>query len=210
MMRCRYGVRSHKIDFSEFCKYAHFQAELLINYYFMQVYKDFQSFKDEYNNSEKMILAIAVNVTTIHAVSYKSKRYFFNHKNSCRDNVILEYICWMRNNANHRAGESKKLQLYNLRTRHKEYFEALESSNLPFNIERDDFDIESIKANTLHKNIYDTQYKSKESFKKLFVAYKKEKGFYEWRFVENFDEMIITLTDFFKQLMGKLITIDKF
>jgi|GEM_PF-2474070 len=34
MMRYRYGTRSHKIDFFEFCKYAHFQAEMLLNYFY--------------------------------------------------------------------------------------------------------------------------------------------------------------------------------
>lgn len=33
MMRFRYGTRSHKIDFKEFCKYAHFQLEALVNDY---------------------------------------------------------------------------------------------------------------------------------------------------------------------------------
>jgi hypothetical protein len=33
MMRFRYGTRSHKADFMEFCKYAHFQLEGLVNYF---------------------------------------------------------------------------------------------------------------------------------------------------------------------------------
>ena len=33
MMRYRYGTRSHKSDFVEFCKYAHFQIEALTNYF---------------------------------------------------------------------------------------------------------------------------------------------------------------------------------
>lgn len=31
MMRYRYGCRSHKADFVEYCKYAHFQLETLVN-----------------------------------------------------------------------------------------------------------------------------------------------------------------------------------
>lgn len=31
MMRYRYGTRSHKVDFYEFCKYAHYQLEALAN-----------------------------------------------------------------------------------------------------------------------------------------------------------------------------------
>ena len=37
MLRYRYGTRSHKIDFYEFCKYAHFQAESLLNYIYEPV-----------------------------------------------------------------------------------------------------------------------------------------------------------------------------
>lgn len=37
MMRYRCGTRSHKADFDEFCKYAHFQLEGLANY-FMEVW----------------------------------------------------------------------------------------------------------------------------------------------------------------------------
>ncbi len=34
MMRFRYGTRYHEIDFDEFCRYAHFQVEMLLNYYY--------------------------------------------------------------------------------------------------------------------------------------------------------------------------------
>lgn len=37
MMRYRYGTRSHKTDFYEYCKYAHFEFEALTNY-FMEVW----------------------------------------------------------------------------------------------------------------------------------------------------------------------------
>lgn len=35
MMRYRYGTRSHKVDFYEFCKYAHYQLEALTNEFFI-------------------------------------------------------------------------------------------------------------------------------------------------------------------------------
>lgn len=34
MMRYRFGTRSHKIDFPEFCRYATLQIEMLVNYYY--------------------------------------------------------------------------------------------------------------------------------------------------------------------------------
>ena len=38
MMRFRYGTRYHEIDFDEFCRFAHLQAEMLLNYYYYQYY----------------------------------------------------------------------------------------------------------------------------------------------------------------------------
>ena len=34
MLRYQFGTRSHKVDFLEFCRFAHLQTEMLINYYF--------------------------------------------------------------------------------------------------------------------------------------------------------------------------------
>ena len=34
MMRFRYGTRYHAISFDEFCRYAHLQAEMLLNYFY--------------------------------------------------------------------------------------------------------------------------------------------------------------------------------
>ncbi len=34
MLRYRYGLRGHKTDFSEFCRYVQLQAEMVLNYYF--------------------------------------------------------------------------------------------------------------------------------------------------------------------------------
>ena len=34
MLRFRYGTRDHKIKFSEFCRYAQLQAEMLLNYFY--------------------------------------------------------------------------------------------------------------------------------------------------------------------------------
>lgn len=34
MLRYRYGLRGHKTDFSEFCRYVQLQAEMVLNYYY--------------------------------------------------------------------------------------------------------------------------------------------------------------------------------
>ena len=39
MLRYQFGTRSHKVDFLEFCRYAHLQTEMLINYNLETVFK---------------------------------------------------------------------------------------------------------------------------------------------------------------------------
>lgn len=38
MMRYKYGLRGHKIDFAEFCRFIILQAELILNYYYYKNY----------------------------------------------------------------------------------------------------------------------------------------------------------------------------
>ena len=47
MLRYEYGTRSHKIDFSEFCRYAVLQIEMLVNYYFETKYPNIDAIIDE-------------------------------------------------------------------------------------------------------------------------------------------------------------------
>lgn len=45
MLRYRYGLRSHKIDFKEVCRYAIMQEELLLNYFYISHFKSFDEMK---------------------------------------------------------------------------------------------------------------------------------------------------------------------
>lgn len=45
MLRFRLGVRSHQVDFKEVCRYAIFQEELLINYYYSVFFKTLEEVK---------------------------------------------------------------------------------------------------------------------------------------------------------------------
>ena len=45
MLRYRYGVRSHKIDFSEYCRYAMLQVEQLINYFYQNKFSSNEEVK---------------------------------------------------------------------------------------------------------------------------------------------------------------------
>ena len=40
MLRYRYGLRAHKVDFMEFCRYVQLQAEMVLNYYYDNRFED--------------------------------------------------------------------------------------------------------------------------------------------------------------------------
>ena len=56
MLRYRYGVRSHRVDFAEFCRYAMLQIEQLINYYYQSKFKSNDEIKEYINNRTKFIV----------------------------------------------------------------------------------------------------------------------------------------------------------
>ena len=79
MMRYRYGTRSHKIDFPEFCRYAHMQAEMLINYFYDVVDgHDFNAIVEhirEYNS-----IFINTSAKKVEDIPFKFKWFAFSHE----------------------------------------------------------------------------------------------------------------------------------
>ena len=94
MMRYRYGTRSHKIDFEEYCRYAHFQLEALTNY-FMKAWSlngkneiDIEIAKKNIreNWTEKYKFSLSETISTIDDMPYQTKvrpiLQFLNIKNN--------------------------------------------------------------------------------------------------------------------------------
>lgn len=196
MLRYRNGVRSHKIDFNQFCKYAHFQAEMLINYYLSLKYNDFESCK----TAIKVIYPktkFGDKLSTIEGISYTSKMYFIKKSLKINDNGnYLEYICWARNAVNHRAPSNNQ----DLENKHSDYLNMIKSSGLPLNEACDDFNWRVINNDTIKKNIYETQYKNKSPFKDNAKAYKYDKFIMS----EKFDDVIRTLRDLFNSIINDI------
>ncbi len=76
MLRYQFGTRSHKVDFLEFCRFAHLQTEMLINYYFETVFQgDFgkmvAAMKANYSE-----LYVAEKANSISDISLKSKLFY--------------------------------------------------------------------------------------------------------------------------------------
>lgn len=113
MLRYRYGVRSHKIDFSEFCRYAILQAEQMLNYFYQK----------KFSTNEELLKFITENVEwakiekveKIASLSFAIKlSAFFNQSGSKKNRVILDFAREVRNAQSHRGNEKsyKKIAYY--------------------------------------------------------------------------------------------------
>ncbi len=117
MLRFRYGTRYHKIDFFEFCRYAHLQAEMLLNYYYdVKFRSDLEAIKacvSEHNS-----YPVAANVKSLGAISYNNKLWAFNDLFKDRiDASLLNTICKVRNESSHRSMEQAALTTEKYRKR---------------------------------------------------------------------------------------------
>lgn len=105
MMRFRYGTRYHEIDFDEFCRFAHLQAEMLLNYYYdTTCNSDLDLIKKrikENNETAKWI----DKANTIFAISFQVKMWAFNneHGTDWQFKRIFNNLVKVRNAISHRS-----------------------------------------------------------------------------------------------------------
>ncbi len=115
MMRFRYGTRYHAICFDEFCRYAHLQAEMLLNYFY-----DFKN--DNINSIIAHIkkynpTANLDNVKSLGNVSYNSKLWAFKTEFNLDYKIytILDYLRKVRNDSSHRSPEKEEKSIHDYR-----------------------------------------------------------------------------------------------
>lgn len=153
MMRYRYGTRSHKIDFPEFCRYAHMQAEMLINYFYEKKDKnDFNEIKKHIRkyNEEAIISDKCTKITDIaFVVKWFAFSREFKKKISYNINNNINNIRLARNEISHR---NKATNGDNENPKTKKFHEWCQSE--PF-----DSIIESLKivAKTINDTCYEEQ-----------------------------------------------------
>jgi len=104
MLRYRYGTRSHKIDFPEFCRFALLQIEMLINYYYECVYIDYKELIEaiKYHNSKAEFSSKIKNIADI---PLKNKLFqLLNESNwGSMDLQVYLNIIDVRNEQSHRS-----------------------------------------------------------------------------------------------------------
>lgn len=124
MLRYRYGVRSHKIDFSEYCRYAMLQVEQLINYFYQNDFSSDEEVKRYINeNVEWVQQETAVSATKLSLAVKLSA--FMNGKNK-KTLDTLNYVRDVRNEQSHRGIDDGRTNII-------DYRKKLISLGLPLN-----------------------------------------------------------------------------
>lgn len=187
MIRFRYGTRYHAICFDEFCRYAHLQAEMLLNYYYYK--KDagidiIVSHIKQYNPK----VTIKENIKTLGEISYSSKLWAFNNefKLDYYTNNILDYIRKIRNDSSHRSPKKEELTI-------REYKDKLTKLGMPL---YPDGEVAFNKLDKTHKKIYYGEV-MKEGW---YDDYK----YLVWLNEKSFDKVITTL-DNLKQIVKDVL-----
>ena len=162
MLRYRLNCRSHKADFFEFCKFAHLQAEELLNHYYatkLDAITDAESHIKTYNTSFNPIKQ----PEKIEDIPYATKLYAFKSEFSMGYDFVsvLDNIRQIRNNLSHRNGKESVPSWKDF------YTDVILKENLP--VKDMDFDTYLINKNTLDKNRFDT---FKNKHKKEYDNYK--------------------------------------
>ena len=111
MMRHRYGTRFHSISFDEYCRYAHLQAEMLLNYFYDKKDSNLEDVKkhiSEYNLSAKISEA-----KSLGAISYSSKLWAFCKEFSIdgKNKACLDNIREVRNRSSHRSPDTEEITI---------------------------------------------------------------------------------------------------
>ena len=111
MMRFRYGTRYHAISFVEFCRFAHLQAEMLLNYYYDKSDGDIKSIKDhlkKFNPTTNLS-----EMASLGAIPYNSKLWAFKteHPMDIRYTSIFDYLRKVRNESSHRSPEEEDVSI---------------------------------------------------------------------------------------------------
>ena len=106
MMRFRFGTRSHKIDFEEYCRYAQLQAEMLLNYFYTKKESSIQSIIShikQYNEKAK----ISDDITNISSISFSVKLWAYDKEFKLNLRETFDHVREVRNNQSHRTPQKE-------------------------------------------------------------------------------------------------------
>lgn len=192
MMRYRYGTRYHMIDFKEFCRYAHLQAEMLLNYYYQTLNKsDLDAIKKHIKYYNKNALGLE-KATSLGSISYSAKMWAFNEEHKDKfDFSLFENIRKVRNELSHRVIEEDQLKV-------EEYQVFLKQIGVPVK-PNGDLDIR------WHDENADVELKAIYNKKIDKTAAYKQYQYYIWYYSMPFEEIIVGLRSLSNVISNVLI-----
>ena len=173
MLRYRYGVRAHTIDFEEFCRYVIMQVELLLNYYYSTKTSDTEEAKALIlTHYDKARLESA---KTVNEIALAAKLIAYTNQYGLKDvNSTLNYVRDVRNAQSHRGIEEEDAEfVYKIR-------KMLQQRNYPLTKEGE-VDWWNLKKNNEQQyNIFCNTIQSTPEYKRYkSLLWRKRKPFSE-------------------------------
>ena len=154
MVRFRYGTRYHKTIFEEFCRYAQFQVEMLLNYYYKKTDGTLDKIKIhlKYYNDSKYHKKIDES-KTLHGMTFNSKYWAFaNEFNLMKIIDVLDYVSRVRNSQSHRSPQEDSFSIVDFRKKLKNYqIKLLDDGSINWT---------ELYKNSLAKNLFETKIKN--------------------------------------------------
>lgn len=105
MLRFRFGLRGHRIDFGEFCRFAQIQAERLLNMYYSTkgTLPEICAYIKDYNKKATWI----DNCETLESISYSAKLWAYNREYGLKPLFrTLDNVRKVRNTHSHGSTQS--------------------------------------------------------------------------------------------------------
>lgn len=158
MMRFRYGTRYHTICFDEFCRYAHLQAEMLLNYFYDKKNNDISEVivhVKKYNSNA----FFKEQPKSLGEISYSSKLWAFKSEFNLGIStfVILDYLRKIRNDSSHRSPDRESVSIGSYRSK-------LENMGMPLRADGI-VDVNILEEGSTTINLYNNMVKSSEWYK---------------------------------------------
>lgn len=176
MLRSRFGLRGHRIDFGEFCRFAQIQAERLLNVYYLTKgsISQIRSYIRQYNPSA----AGLEKCNTVESISYSVKLWAYSKEHSLKLLYdILDKVRKVRNIHSHGSAQSADDIFF-----HNHYAMLLNAgypilpnclvdwSTLSKDELKNDIYLNTIKDTIEHKHYIDLCWQRRQPFDEIIMA----------------------------------------
>lgn len=182
MMRFRYGTRYHSICFDEFCRYAHLQAEMLLNYYYDKTNDNINSIIEHIKKYNPKATNLD-SVKSLGSIQYNIKLWAFKSQFNLGYKLfaVLDYLRRVRNESSHRSPEKEIKSII-------EYKKKLTDQGFPLRADGD-VDYYKLEEGSPLKNVYNNVINTNS------CQWYKEYKYLIWLHDESFDNVSSVLEE---------------